>query len=362
MMGLVAENEHWSVRLGARAPTGRPKFVQAHHPLGSRLAYGATMKAFVTGGSGFLGRNLLRALAARGDEARALARSDSSARAVEELGATAVRGDLDDADALAAGTRGVDVVFHCAAYVKTWGDEAEARRITVGGTERVLEAARAANARVVHVSSEAVLADGHPLVDVDETAPYPAHPAGLYPRTKGEAERAVVSAAKEGADACVVRPRAIWGNDDTVVLPGLVEAIETGRFKWIDGGKSLTSTCHVDNVVEGMLAAAERGKPGEIYFLTDGESHTYREWFGRMLETRGVKPPDGNVPLWVARAGASVSELLWKRLPLPGDPPLNRTEIALLGVQMTVRDDKARRELGYEGHVGFEEGLASLRA
>jgi nucleoside-diphosphate-sugar epimerase len=319
------------------------------------------VKAFVTGGSGFLGRNLLRALKERGDEVRALARSDSSAKVVEGLGATAVRGDLGDLDALVSGAEGVDAIFHCAAYVKTWGDEEAARRITVGGTDRVLEAARETGARVVHVSTEAVLADGKGLFDADETTPYPAKPAGLYPRTKGEAERHVVEAAREGVDACVVRPRGIWGSDDTVLLPQLVEAVEAGRFKWIDGGESLTSTCHVDNVVEGMLAAAERGKAGEIYFLTDGENHTYREWFGRMLETRGVEPPKAVVPLWVARLGASTAETLWRALRLSGDPPLNKTEIALMGVQMTVDDGKARRELGYEGRVGFEEGIASLR-
>jgi nucleoside-diphosphate-sugar epimerase len=318
------------------------------------------VKAFVTGGSGFLGRNLLRTLHERGDEARALARSDGSAKVVEDLGATAIRGDLTDLDALTSGAEGVDVIFHCAAYVKTWGDEEEARRITVGGTERVLEAARKTGARVVHVSTEAVLADGQGLYDADETTPYPTKPSGLYPRTKGEAERKVVAAAKDGVDACIVRPRGIWGNDDSVLLPQLVEAVQTGRFKWIDGGEPLTSTCHVDNVVEGMLAAAERGKAGEIYFLTDGENHTYREWFGRMLETRGVEPPKAVVPLWVARLGANTAELLWRALPLPGDPPLNRTEVALMGVQMTVSDDKARRELGYQGRVGFEEGIASL--
>jgi nucleoside-diphosphate-sugar epimerase len=210
------------------------------------------------------------------------------------------------------------------------------------------------------VSTEAVLADGRPLVDVDESAPYPARPAGLYPRTKGEAERRVLSAAGDGVEACIVRPRAIWGKDDSVLLPGLIEAIESGRFKWIGGGKALTSTCHVDNVVEGMLAAAEHGQAGAIYFLTDGETHTYREWFGGMLEARGVKSPEGDVPLWVARLGASAAELLWRGLRLAGQPPFNRTEVALLGVQMTVRDDKARRELGYEGRVKFEEGLASL--
>ncbi len=98
----------------------------------------------------------------------------------------------------------------------------------------------------MHVGTEAVLADGEPIVRADETRPYPERPAGPYPISKGQAERAVIAANRLGElETVAIRPRFIWGKGDTSVLPELVEAVRKGRFAWIDGGHYLTSTCHV---------------------------------------------------------------------------------------------------------------------
>jgi len=132
------------------------------------------MDAFVTGGSGFVGGRLLESLADRGDDALALARSESPARTVESRGAGAVRGDLADVDGMADGMAGCDVVFHLAAKVDEWGAPAAFRAVNVEGTANAIEAARAAGiGRFVHASTEAVLADGEPKRGVDETHPSP---------------------------------------------------------------------------------------------------------------------------------------------------------------------------------------------
>jgi nucleoside-diphosphate-sugar epimerase len=146
------------------------------------------MKAFVTGGSGFVGRNLLLALRARGDHAVALARSLGAMQTVRLHGAEPLAGDLVDVAAMSAGMAGADVVFHCAAKVDDWGNPAEFHRVNVEGTAHVIEAARAAGVRrLVHVSTEAVLADGTPIHNADETRPRALRPVGLYPSTKAEA-------------------------------------------------------------------------------------------------------------------------------------------------------------------------------
>ncbi len=196
---------------------------------------------------------------------------------------------------------GCDLVIHAAAWVQTWGDAKAAWQVTVEGTRNVMGAAVAAGVeRVVHVSTEAVLVGGDPIVGADETWPYPEHPVGLYPVTKGAAEREVHAAVENGLHAVIVRPRAIWGRDDTVMAVNLVQAIDSGRFAWIDGGRPLTSTCHVDNVVEGIFAAADRGRIGATYFLTDGEDRTIRAFFGAVLETIGVDIPSKSAPRWLA--------------------------------------------------------------
>ncbi len=129
------------------------------------------MKAFVTGGSGFLGGRLLETLVARGDDVLALARSDAAAKAVQAHGATAVRGDLDAIDTMQHAMSGCEVVFHSAAKVEEWGEPAEFDRINVDGTRNVLAAARAAGvARFVHVSTEAQYAGG-PMQKLTEIVP-----------------------------------------------------------------------------------------------------------------------------------------------------------------------------------------------
>lgn len=319
-----------------------------------------TIRAFVTGGSGFLGRNLIAALRARGDEVRALARSESAAETVKKLGAEPVMGDLDDEKAMQTGMQGCDVVFHVAAITNDWGEYDEFYRVNVEGTEHVLEAARAAGVpRLVHVSTEAVLAGGPPITNADETWSLPQHPLGLYPLTKGMAEKRALAANSPKLATVVVRPRFIWGKGDTSVLPKLVQMAKSGQFKWIDGGHFRYSTCHVANVCEGLLLAAEKGQGGEVYFLTDGTPVDFRKFMTQVFKTQGIDAGNGSMPLWLARLLARGSEFAWRTFKLKGSPPVTRTAIELMKV--TVNDAKARRELGYQSKMTPMQGLAEMQ-
>lgn len=323
------------------------------------------MRFLVTGGSGFVGRHLILTLLAEGDEVLALARSEESAAVVEALGATVVRGDLvalaSDPAPLTDALRGVHTVVHAAAEVRPGGDPAALERINVGGTEAVLAAARAAGVRrLVHVSTEAVLADGHPLRHVDESAPYPAHFAGAYGRTKAEAEKRVLRANDRRLRTVAVRPRLVWGPGDTTVLPGVLAAARAGRWSWIAGGRYLTSTCHVDNLCAGVVAAADRGVGGSAYFLTDGAPLELRDFLSRLAATQGVELGNRSLPRPLARWAATALEQGARLVRRDGEPPLTREVLALLGHEVTVDDTRARTELRYSPVVSVEEGLVEL--
>jgi len=323
------------------------------------------MKAFVTGGSGYLGRNLIRHLRSRGDEVRALARSRQAIDTVTQLGATAVEGDLDNVEAMRKGMAGCDAVFHCAALAAEWGRREAFHLANVEGTALALEAARAAGVPCfVHVGTEAALCDGSPLQNVDESRPLPERALPRYPQTKNQAERLVRAANAPGFRTVVARPRLIWGNDDTSVLSAMVAAVKAKRFMWMDGGAYPTSTCHVDNVCEGLLLAAEKGRGGEAYFLTDGAPVELRGFITRLLASRGVDPGDKSIPASLALAAAYVVEFVWEiaaPFGLQGEPPVTRMAVHLFGEPVTVNDAKARRELGYVGAVSREQGYATLR-
>lgn len=321
-----------------------------------------TRPVFITGGSGFVGRNLIRGFRARGFRVIALARSERSMDTVAALGAEPKRGDVLDKATLIAACQGSGLVVHAAAETSHGDGTPEQERINVEGTRTVMVAARAAGVpRAIHISTEAVLADGRPLHAVDESHPIPVKHAGSYSRTKAAAERVALAENRDGLEVIVVRPRFVWGRDDTTALPQLVDAASTGKLKWIGGGRYLTSTTHVANLVDGVFAAAERGRGGEVYFVTDGEPVEFRDFVTKLLAARGVVAPTASVPRFVVRAAIEIGSLLSK---LTGDrvrPPMSRQEYATLAHEMTVRDDKARRELGYRPQITVETGLQELR-
>jgi nucleoside-diphosphate-sugar epimerase len=318
--------------------------------------------AFVTGGSGFIGGRLIKRLVADGWRVRALARSDGAAKKVSALGAEPVRGDLEDRDAMRAGAAGADLVFHAAAHLGEWGDREEFERINVGGTRNVLQAARAAGVRrFVHVGTEAGLLAGKPLVNVNEDAPLRPDSKAPYSATKAMAEQVVREANADGFETVVVRPRLVWGAGDTTILPALVAAVEKKRFSWIGGGSHSTSTTHVDNVIHGLMLGAERGRPGSVYFVTDGEPVVFREFVTELLGTQGVPPPGRNTPPPVARVAAAGSERIWRLLRRPGNPPVTRLAYWLSAQECTIDISRARRELGYEPVRSRAEGMEELR-
>jgi nucleoside-diphosphate-sugar epimerase len=318
--------------------------------------------AFVTGGSGFIGGRLVERLVAEGRPVRALARSEASAERVAELGAEPVRGDIEDRAPLTAAAGGAEFAFHLAAHLGEWGAWAEFERGNVEGTRNALAAcAEAGVRRFVHCGTEAALMAGEPLVHVDETAPLRPDSRAPYPATKARAEQAVREASRDGFETVALRPRFVWGKGDTTLLPEMVETIDKGKWAWVGGGRNVTDTTHVDNVVEGLLLAAERGHPGEAYFVTDGEPVVFREFVTAMLQTQGVEPPDRNLPAWTAAPMARVCEAAWRVLPLPGAPPMTSFRSWLLTQECTIDISKARAELDYAPIVTHEQGLAELR-
>jgi nucleoside-diphosphate-sugar epimerase len=320
-------------------------------------------RAFVTGGSGFIGGRLVERLVADGWSVNALARSEQSAAAVRTRGAEPVRGDLTDPDSMARGADGCGVAFHLAAHVADWGRWEDFERGNVQGTRNALAACRQAGVgRFVHCGTEAALMAGEPLVQVDETAPLRPDSKAPYPATKARAEQAVRDASGDGFETIVLRPRFVWGAGDTTLLPQMVEMVQKGRFAWVGGGSNLTATTHVANTAEGLVLAAERGAAGEAYFVTDGEPVVFREFVSAMLRTQGVEPPDRNLPAWLPGPMAAVSEAAWRLLPLPGAPPMSRFTAWVLTQECTIDISKAKRDLGYRPVVTREEGLEELES
>ena len=318
------------------------------------------MRVFVTGATGFIGGAVVRQLAPA-HHVLAMSRSAAGDDAVRKLGAEPVRCDLLTLEP--GQIPACDAVVHCAAWVEPWGKREDYWGANVEGTERVLAAAKAAGARrFVHMSTEAVLWRGQHLRDVDETHPYPARTPYLYAETKAEAERRVVAANAPGFATIVLRPRFVWGPGDRTIVPEARDMVARGAFVWLDGGRARTSTTHVANLAHATALALEKGRGGEIYFVTDGVTTDFKSFLTKLLGAHGVSLPERSLPSWLVRPLAALVEALWRAVGPEGPPPLTRHAVDLLCCDCTLRDDKARAELGYRPVIGVEEGLRALAA
>ncbi|MBX3722609.1 MAG: NAD-dependent epimerase/dehydratase family protein [Turneriella sp.] len=316
------------------------------------------MKIFVTGASGFVGSAVVARLKKK-HTILAMSRSEKSDAALKKLGAKPVRCELGKVNA--SDLKGVDTIVHAAAYVEQWGTKDDFWRANVTGTEQLLDAARAAKVkRFIFIGTEACLFYGQDMIDIDEKYPYPEKTPFLYSLTKGEAEKRVIAANTKTFATLSIRPRLVWGTGDKTVLPVLVDMIRQKKFMWMDHGAKNTHTTHILNVAHAVELALKKGNGGEVYFVTDDEKTTFREFLGRYIATQGIQPPGKSIPGAVARALAAVVEGIWKLLRLKNEPPLTRFAAAIMSRHCTIRIDKIRRDMGYKPIVTVAEGLAAM--
>lgn len=317
------------------------------------------MHVFLTGGSGFVGGHLIERLVRDGHTVSALARSDRSAAVVERFGARAVRGDLSGVvrDQL----EGVDAVVHAAARAEDWGPSTWFEHANVQGTSTLLQAAQAAGVTAfVHIGTEAAFFDGSDLVDVDESVREPARHRFHYSRTKAQAERLVLQANSPSMRTLSIRPRLVWGPRDASVRPALLESVASGGFWWMDGGRARTSTCHVHNLAHAVALALDSDVGGQALFVTDGTDRSMRQVMTGLASTAGVTLPDRSLPGWLGRWAGAAVEAVWSRFRPGQRPPMTAMATAMLAATVTVRDDQARRLLGYAPVVSWEQGLTAL--
>lgn len=316
---------------------------------------------FVTGGSGFVGGPLIRRLMAQNIRIVALARSDASARVVKNLGAEVCRGDLQDGTAITQGMRGCDTVFHIAGHLTEWESYDVFYKTNVVGTRTMLAAAKAVGASTfVAVGASAVIM-GPPvsMKNVSEDLPLQAPSWGPYIATKAEADQLVREANSLGLRTAVIRPSLIWG-EGMPTLKDMIAAAKSGNFALPNGGTNLASPSHVDNVVECMLLAEQKGRGGEAYHVTDGEERSLKEVLNDLLNTQGVHPIKRSAPFALAWSMATVMESIWHLFGIRSKPPVTRQTLRMIGRDFTLDTSKARRELGYTPIVTWDEGIARL--
>jgi len=310
------------------------------------------MQAFVTGASGFIGTRLVRRLAAEGRRVIAL---DLATPLSPAPGIEVVVGDIRDPGPWKNALAGTDVLFHLAAALGASRLSGAAfLEINAGGTEAVLEAAREAGVgKTVHVSSAGVIGAVKPGAIADEdTLP---NPRNDYDLSKLEAERIALDFARRGMEVFVARPGWVYGPGDRRTFK-VIKAINDRRFALVAPDRGRQTPVFIDDLVDGLLLAAEKGRRGEIYHLTGDEVLTVRRMAGLIAEACGVPTPRLRIPVLPARLAAWALEKAFA--PLGKEAPLNPSRLAFFLDPKALSNAKARRELGFRPKVDFRTGAA----
>lgn len=316
------------------------------------------MKVFVTGGTGFIGGEVVRQLRDRGDDVVCLVRSPEKGARLSALGCELVSGDLGDEDALRRGMSGCDAVIHAAAMYEV-GIPAKQRptmwEANVAGTERVMRVALEAKVpRIVYVSTVGVFGNTHRQV-VDESYENPETDfTSYYEETKLEAHKVVDRMiAEQDLPAVIVQPGGVYGPGDTSQVADLLEQFFAGRLPLLPFPELGICMAHVEDIAGGILLALDKGKLGDSYVIS-GPATTMREAVETVARISGRKAPKRALPTALMKAMVPIGPLVGKVM---GQPPNLRELISSAdNVTFWASYDKAQRELGYSPR-GMEEGL-----
>lgn len=320
------------------------------------------MKVFVTGGTGFIGGEIVRQLRGRGDDVVCLVRTPAKAAKLTELGCELVAGDLGDTEAIRKGLSGCDGAIHAAAMYEVGipaSQREPMRQANVTGTENVLGAALETKVpKVVYVSTVGI-GQTHGKT-IDESYEAPDGPfTSCYEETKWQAHQVAKRLIAEGLPCTIVQPGGVYGPGDTSSLGQMIDQFLSGKMPLIPFPDTGLCFAHVEDTAGGILLALDKGKPGEAYFLS-GPATTIRGAVETVAEVSGRKAPKHAIPTPLLKAMIPIGPLVGK---LMGQPPNLRELISAAdGVTFWASNEKARRELGYEPR-GLEEGLrATLEA
>lgn len=317
-------------------------------------------RALVTGATGGLGRTLVPALLDAGYQVTATGRNAAIGAALEVDGAAFIAADLCDASADVL-RGGADVVFHLAALSSPWGRRSDFAAINVGATRRLLDGARSSGCGTfIYASTPSIYVEPRDRLALTEQDPPARRFANHYAATKYEAERLVLAANDEDFRTMAIRPRAVVGPDDDVLLPRLIRASRGGRMPVPNGGNALIELTDVRDAAAAFIAAdgAREQAGGRAFNVSGGQPRRLRDLLQLIFAAIGSAPRLVSLPAGPAMAAAWLAERVAAMLPGRPEPPATRYTIMALGFSQTFDLTAARQWLDWTPKFSPEEAIA----
>ena len=321
------------------------------------------MKVLVTGGSGFLGKAIVRLLLKRGDVVRSFGRRHNQYLA--DLGVEVFCGDLSDYNAVHNALDGVDAVIHTAAEAGVWGSWESYYEPNVVGTKNVVNDCRKHGIkRLVYTSTPSVVFNGEHFSGDNESLPYGRDWLCHYAHTKAIAEQFVLEANSDELKTVALRPHLIWGVGDPHIVPKIIERASSGELRVVGNADNLVDITHVDNAAEAHLQALDALEfdscAGKAYFLSQGEPVNLWDWANEIIEGFGLPKVKKKISLRRAYLAGAILEFVFKLFRIKEDPPLTRFVAVQLAKNHYFDISNAKKDFRYSPKVTTEEGLKKV--
>ncbi len=318
-------------------------------------------KVIVTGGSGFLGKAVVRKLLEQNVEIAVLARNLSSS--TEQLGVRQICGDIRDLDFLKSSFLGYDTVIHLAAKTGIWGAKEDYFSVNLQGTHKVIEACLAAGvSALVYASTPSVVYHNGDLCGVNERTPYTHSFLSPFTQSKMLAEKAVLDSNSDYLKATVLRPHLIWGPGDTNLIPRLLGKARCRQLRRVGDGHNLVDITFLDNAAEAFVLAArelhgEAQSAGKAYFISQGEPVNLWNWLNRFFRRLDIPVIESSVSFRQAYYVGMFFEFFYTLFHIKNEPCMTRFLAVELAKSHWFSIENAHRDFGYAPHVSTTEGI-----
>lgn len=319
-------------------------------------------KVLVTGGTGFLGKALATRLLAMGYDVSIFGRNEKIGAAMQSKGMHFFKGDLGNKQDVQLACEHQDYVIHSGALSSPWGAYQDFYTTNVLGTQNVIAGCMQAGVkRLVHVSTPSIYFDFVDRFDIKETDTLPKRFANHYATTKYLAEQEVDQAVRHGLEAITIRPRGLFGIEDTSIIPRLIRANEKGSVPLVNGGTNIIDVTYVENVVDALILClnAPDSCVGRKYNITNGEPLPMRELLAKVFASLDMKMNTIRIPYKLLYHLAHGMEKL-SVLQGGKEPIFTRYTVGVLSKSQTLDITAARKELGYTPRVRIDEGIAQF--
>jgi 2-alkyl-3-oxoalkanoate reductase len=324
------------------------------------------LKALVTGGGGFLGGAIVKALLNRGDTVRTIQRGDYPQ--LREWGAETIQGDLTNPDDINKATRGCDVVFHVAAKAGVWGDYSDYYQANVVATKNVVKACLINNVNnLIYTSTPSVVFNGENEEGINESAPYVTNFFNAYQKTKVESEQLVINANNSNLNTVSIRPHLIWGPGDPHLVPRIINRAKSGRLKLVGNESRKVDSCYIENAAQAHLLAADclqstnKVCAGKAYFISNDEPINMSDLINKILAVANLSPVTKTVPENVAYMIGFFLEKAYLLLGIKNEPIMTRFVAKQLSTSHWFDLTSAKQDLGYYPAISIEEGMNRLQ-